>query len=125
MDQNERPVEPGHQGVPSGLSKMISEPEVHLALTVHLSCIQMDWNEIPHDPHHVGVPSGVSKMIFEPMVLLTVDKYQFYASTKHEKGPKTYLPLRYRGCTDGIPQVLVNIYFCRVSTEKNQGSPTC
>jgi hypothetical protein len=44
---------------------------------------------------------------------------------KHEKGPKTYLPLRYRGSTNIIPQVLVNVCFCRVSTEKNQGRSTC
>jgi hypothetical protein len=39
---------------------------------------------------------------------------------KHEKGPKTYLTLRYRGFTDIIPQVLVNVYFCRVSAKNNQ-----
>jgi hypothetical protein len=68
MDQNKLPVEPHHQGVPSGSSKMISEPKVRLAQTMHLSCIQTDRNEIPHDARHVGVPSGASKMIFESMV---------------------------------------------------------
>jgi hypothetical protein len=37
-DRNELPLEPCHQGVPSGASKMISEPMVHLAQTMHLSC---------------------------------------------------------------------------------------
>jgi hypothetical protein len=60
------PVEPCHLGEPSGVSEMISM--VHLAQTVHLSCIQMDRNEIPHDPCHVGVPSGASKTTSEHMV---------------------------------------------------------
>jgi hypothetical protein len=30
-----------HLGVPSGASKMISEPTVHLAQTVHLSCVKI------------------------------------------------------------------------------------
>jgi hypothetical protein len=68
MDQNELVVGPHHQGVPLGSSKMIFEPMVRLAQTVHLSCIQTDRNEIPHDPRHVGVPSDASKTIFEPMV---------------------------------------------------------
>jgi hypothetical protein len=40
MDRNELPFEPHHLGVPSGASKMISEPVVHLAETVHLSCTE-------------------------------------------------------------------------------------
>jgi hypothetical protein len=35
-DQNEDPLEPRHQGVPSGVSQMISEPMVHLGHTKHL-----------------------------------------------------------------------------------------
>jgi hypothetical protein len=31
-------LEPHHLGVPSGVLKMISEPMVHFAQTVHLSC---------------------------------------------------------------------------------------
>jgi hypothetical protein len=38
MDQNKLPVEPCHQGVPSGASKMISDPMVCSAQTLHLSC---------------------------------------------------------------------------------------
>jgi hypothetical protein len=38
MDRNELPLEPRHLGVPSGTSKMIPEPMVHLAQIVHLSC---------------------------------------------------------------------------------------
>jgi hypothetical protein len=37
-DQNELPLEPHHRVVPSGASKMISEPRVRLAQTMHLSC---------------------------------------------------------------------------------------
>ena len=57
---------------------MISEPMVHSAQTMHLSCIkistiskwtiQTDRNEIPYDPRHLGVPSGASKTISEPML---------------------------------------------------------
>jgi hypothetical protein len=38
MDRNEHPLEPHHIGVPSGAFKIISEPTVRLAQTVHLSC---------------------------------------------------------------------------------------
>ena len=38
MDPNNLPLEPRHLGVPLGPSKMISEPMVCLAQTVHLSC---------------------------------------------------------------------------------------
>jgi hypothetical protein len=38
MDPNELPVESCNLGVPSGVSKMISEPMVRLPHTVHLSC---------------------------------------------------------------------------------------
>jgi hypothetical protein len=37
-DQNELPLEPRHLVVPSGASKMIYEPVVCLAQTLHLSC---------------------------------------------------------------------------------------
>jgi hypothetical protein len=64
---------PYHLGVPSGASKMIFEPMIRLAQTVHLSCtytntVAKQKSKIPHDPRHLGVPLGVSKMISEPMV---------------------------------------------------------
>jgi hypothetical protein len=37
-DGNELPLEPHHLMVPSSASKTISEPMVHLAQTMHLSC---------------------------------------------------------------------------------------
>ena len=37
-DRNKTPHDPRHLGVPSGVSKMISEPMVCSAPTVHLSC---------------------------------------------------------------------------------------
>jgi hypothetical protein len=40
-DQNEHPLEPRHLGVPSGVSKTISEPMVPSTQTVQLSCIQI------------------------------------------------------------------------------------
>jgi len=45
MDWIELPLEPRHLGIPSAESKMISEPMVHLAQIVHLSCIET--NTIP------------------------------------------------------------------------------
>ena len=73
IDQNELPLETHHLGVPSGASKRISKPMVHLALAVHQPCtdtnsLQMDRNKIPYDPRHLGVPSGASKTISEPML---------------------------------------------------------
>jgi hypothetical protein len=38
MEWNEHPLEPYHLEVPSGASKIISEPMVRLAQTMHLSC---------------------------------------------------------------------------------------
>jgi hypothetical protein len=40
MDGNELPFEPRHLGVSSSASKIISEPVVCLAETVHLSCTE-------------------------------------------------------------------------------------
>jgi hypothetical protein len=37
MDQNKLPLDPRHVGVPSGVSKMISQPMVRLAQTKHVS----------------------------------------------------------------------------------------
>jgi hypothetical protein len=37
MERNKLPLEPRHLGVPSGVCKVISEPMVCLAQTVHLS----------------------------------------------------------------------------------------
>ena len=71
-DQNKTPHDPRHLGVPSSVSKTISEPMVSSAPTVHLSCTdtgsQQTETRIPLDPRHLGVPSGMSKMIYEPMV---------------------------------------------------------
>jgi hypothetical protein len=41
LDQNEIPHDPRHLGVPSGASKMISEPVVRSAQIVHLSCVKI------------------------------------------------------------------------------------
>jgi hypothetical protein len=44
MDQNKIPCDPHHLGVPSGVSKMISDPMVCLTETMHLCCT--DGNSI-------------------------------------------------------------------------------
>jgi hypothetical protein len=48
MEINELPLKPFHLGVPSGASKIIPEPLVHWAQTVHLSCT--DTNTVPNGP---------------------------------------------------------------------------
>jgi hypothetical protein len=83
-DQNEDPHDPHHLVVPSGASKMISEPMVCPVQTMHLSCVkvsrlQMDRNELSLEPHHLGVPLSASKMIYEPMVCLAQTVHQSYA----------------------------------------------
>ena len=40
-DQNEIPHDPRHLGVPFGASKMIYEPMVCSAQTMHLSCVKI------------------------------------------------------------------------------------
>ena len=56
-DQNELPLEPRHLVVPSGAFKMISEPMVRLAQTVHLSCTDTNtvskWKEARFRMTHV------------------------------------------------------------------------
>jgi hypothetical protein len=42
MDPNKLPIEPCHLGVQSGASKMISEPMICLAQTMHLSCTDIN-----------------------------------------------------------------------------------
>jgi hypothetical protein len=42
IDRNELPLDPYHIGVPSGASKMISEPMVYLAQTVLLSYVEIN-----------------------------------------------------------------------------------
>ena len=60
--------------VPSGVSKMISEPMVRSTQTMQLSCVKIStiskWGELLLEPRHLGVSSGASKAIYEPMVCL-------------------------------------------------------
>ena len=72
----EIPLDPRHLGVPSGASRMISEPMVRSTQTVHLTYVKVStiskWtaNELPLEHHHQGVPSAASKTISKPMVCL-------------------------------------------------------
>jgi hypothetical protein len=73
MDWIELPYEPRHLGVTLGVSKMITEPMLRLAQTVHLffSTQTLSPNRPKrdsHDPRHLGFPYGASEMISEPMV---------------------------------------------------------
>jgi hypothetical protein len=68
---------PHHQGVPSGLSKMISEPMVRSAQTVHLSCIK------------VSTISKRTKSSFH-LSLVTMEYHWFH--------PKRFLSLSYVWC---------------------------
>jgi hypothetical protein len=123
MDRNEIQHDPRHLGVPSGASKMISKPMVHLAknrvpiLCQDLYYLQMDRNGFPPKPRHQGVASGASKMISEPMVRLaqivqlscpdtntvskrTVTRFDMTHVTKqfHQGCPKWVLSLWYVWC---------------------------
>ena len=96
MDRNEVPHDPRHLGVPSGASKMISEPMVRLAQTMHLSCVKINTiskrteSELPPEPRHLGVTSGASKTFSEHMVLLAqiVQKNLALKLTLSPNGPK-------------------------------------
>jgi hypothetical protein len=65
---------PRHLGVPSGESKMISEPMVRSTQTVHLSCVKIrtisKQTELSLEPRHLEVPSDASKTIYELMIRL-------------------------------------------------------
>jgi hypothetical protein len=47
------PLEPRHLGVPSSVSKMISEPMVHLAQNMQLSCIDTNMAHVTKEFHRV------------------------------------------------------------------------
>ena len=75
LERREIPQDPRHLGVPSGASKMVSEPMVCLTQTVHLSCVKITLypkgrNELPLEPRHLVVPATASKTIYKPMVRL-------------------------------------------------------
>jgi hypothetical protein len=74
MQRREIRHDPCHLGVPSGVSKIISEPMVCSTQTVHLSSVKISAifkrTEVSLEPRQIGVPSGVSKMISKPMVRL-------------------------------------------------------
>jgi hypothetical protein len=73
MEWNELSLEPSHLGVPSGVSKTLSEPMVHLAQTVHLSFSDTntvsDWTEMGFHMSHVTLEFyQASKTISNPML---------------------------------------------------------
>jgi hypothetical protein len=51
-DWNKLPLDPCHLAVQSGASKMISEPMIHLAQAVHVSCIEIKIS--PNGPRQVS-----------------------------------------------------------------------
>jgi hypothetical protein len=57
MERSDIPPDPCHPGVPSGAFKMIVEPMVRLAQTVHLSCTDTNtvskWKEVTFHLTHV------------------------------------------------------------------------
>jgi hypothetical protein len=73
-ERREIPYDPRHHGVPTGASKIISEPLLCLTQTMHLYCIKNStmskWTELSLEPRHLGVPLGTYKTISEPMVCL-------------------------------------------------------
>jgi hypothetical protein len=71
---NEIPHGPRHLGVPSGASKIISEPVVRSAQTVHLSCVKIStiskWTEsnfhlsLVTSEYHRVLPKGFLRLCF-------------------------------------------------------------
>jgi hypothetical protein len=57
--------DPHHLGVPSGETKMISDPMVRSTQTMDLSCIKISiiskQTELSLEPHQLGVSSGAPK----------------------------------------------------------------
>jgi hypothetical protein len=72
MDRNKLPLQPRHLEVSSGASKMIFEPMVCLAQTMHISCTDIDTisKRSKWDTTRPMSLSGVSKMNFGPVVRL-------------------------------------------------------
>jgi hypothetical protein len=74
MERSEIPHDPCHLGVPSGESKIISEPMVRSMQTVHLSHVKISTiykqSELSLVRRHLRVPSGASKIISKSMVCL-------------------------------------------------------
>ena len=73
MERSEIPHDPRHLGVPSGASKIISDPMVRLTHTVHylasrLALCPKGQKELPLEPRHLVVPLSASKTISESMV---------------------------------------------------------
>jgi hypothetical protein len=66
-ESNEHPLEPRHLGVPSCVSRTISEPMVHSAQTMHLSCTDTKtiskWTETRFHMTHVVTPQVFSCII--------------------------------------------------------------
>jgi hypothetical protein len=86
MNWIKHPLEPRHVRVPLGVSKMIFEPMVRSAQTMHLSCVnvslyQINWIKHPLGLRHLGVLSGASKMIPEPMICLAQTMHLFWTDT--------------------------------------------
>jgi hypothetical protein len=86
MNWIKHPLELCHLGVLSGASKMISEPTVCLAQTMHLSCVKIstisqELNQASTWLCHLGVLSGASKMIFEPTVCLAQTMHLSWTDT--------------------------------------------
>jgi hypothetical protein len=99
MDENELPLDPRHVGVPLGVSKMISQPMVRSARTMHLSCAE------------ISTISKQTKMTFH----LTHITYEFdwvcaerFACLLHVQ-PKLciYLALRFTLSPNGLNQASI------------------
>jgi hypothetical protein len=74
MERREIRHDPRRLRVPSGASKMISEPMVRSMQTMHLSWVKISivskWTKLSLEARHMEVPSCASKMISELMVRL-------------------------------------------------------
>jgi hypothetical protein len=97
---NRAPPDARHLDVPSGASKTIYEPMVHLTQTEHLSYTDANTvsnrsKRVPHDPCHLGVPSVATNTISEPIGLLIQTMHQScFKSTTTSKWTEPSFHLR-------------------------------
>jgi hypothetical protein len=95
MDQNELSLDPSHLGVPSGVSKMISEPIACSAQTVHQPCLE------------INTISKRTKMSFHLTRHLEVNRVRpkiFPCPWYIRRKPCTYLALRLTQSPSGPKQ---------------------
>ena len=117
MHQNKLPHDSRHLGVPSGVPKMISMPEVHSAQTVHLSCAKTNttskWTKtsfhMSHDTLESWSTIGCAENDFHARGTFDAKPCNYVALrlTLPPNGPKrASLGQHYLGVRSGVPKII-------------------